>query len=67
MDCSTHTCDYVVTLQVIIYIDWARETTHLDAHKDERLKVVLLEQGENLRRRHREESLFDRGEVERAE
>jgi hypothetical protein len=31
------------------------------------LKVVLLEEGENLRHRLRKECLFDRGEVERAE
>ena len=29
-----------------------RSTTHLDAHKDERLEFVLVKQGENLRRRH---------------
>lgn len=67
MDCSTHTCDYVVTHQEIVYIDCVRGTTHLDAHEDERLEVVLVEEGENLRRRHREQGLFDRGEVERAE
>ena len=67
MDCSTHTCDYVVTHQEIVKIDWVRGTTHLDAYEDERLEVVLLEEGENLRRRHREQGLFDRGEVERAE
>ena len=50
-----------------MYIDCVRGTTHLDAHEDERLEVVLVEEGENLRRRHREQGLFDRGEVERAE
>ena len=50
-----------------MYIDCVRGTTHLDAYEDERLEVVLLEEGENLRRRHREQGLFDRGEVERAE
>ena len=29
-----------------------RSATHLDAHKDERLEFVLVEQGEDLRRRH---------------
>ena len=29
-----------------------RSTTHLDAHKDERLEFVFLEQGEDLRCRH---------------
>lgn len=40
---------------------------YLDAHKDQRLQFVFVEQRENLWRRHREERLFDRGEVERAE
>ena len=45
----------------------SRSETHLDAHKDERLEFVFLEQGEDLRRRHREEGLFDSSEVEWAE
>jgi hypothetical protein len=67
VDCSTQTCDYIVIYQVIVYLDCARRTTHLDAHKDERLKIVLAKQGEYLWRRHRKERLFESAEVERTE
>lgn len=56
-----------MTDKVIEDVDCACGTTHLEAHKDERLEVLLIEQGENLRCRHREEHLFDSGEVEQAE
>jgi hypothetical protein len=38
--------------------------THLDAHENERLEVVIGDQLEELGRGHREERLFDGGEVE---
>ena len=48
-------------------IAFTRNTAHLDAHKNERLEFVFVEQGEDLRCRHREERLFDGGEVKLTE
>jgi hypothetical protein len=41
--------------------------TNLDAHEDERLETLAIEQGEELGCGHREERLSNGGEVQRAE